>query len=368
MTAWTARLCSEIAPAAVNWLWPGYLARGKLSLLDGDPAMGKSLLTLDLMARLTRGAALPDGSPSPGPTTCAILSAEDDYADTIRPRAEAAGADLSRLVIPDLGGRPARFPNDLPALEELIVERGVELLVIDPLMAFLPPGVAANLDQCVRQALTPLASLAAWTGCAMKFVRHLTKQPADRALLRGQGSMGIVAAVRTALYVAPHPAVLKVAGSVREPSPTSPARVLALSKTNLGPPSTALGYRVVESASGLPVVEWTGPADVTADGLCGGPTEERLHARDRAVDWLRRELAGGPRKVAELYAAAAETGIPERTLERAKQELRAKSHREWNDKQERGEWWWYDPDAAWPKKAPFQKPMEWPPLPPLPGF
>src|SRR4051812_12512617 len=112
MSAWKARLCSEIAPAALEWLWPGYLARGKLTLLDGDPGMGKSLITLDLIARLTRGGPLPDGTPVDRPTTCAVLSAEDDYADTIRPRAEAAGADLSRLVVPDLGGRAARFPAD----------------------------------------------------------------------------------------------------------------------------------------------------------------------------------------------------------------------------------------------------------------
>jgi hypothetical protein len=131
MADWQARLCSEVTPTTLEWLWPGYLAHRKLAVLDGDPGMGKSLLTLDLIARLTRGGPLPDGTPLPRAYTCALLSAEDDPADTIRPRAEAAGADLSRLVLPDVTEVPALFPRDCKDLSDLVVERGIEFLVID---------------------------------------------------------------------------------------------------------------------------------------------------------------------------------------------------------------------------------------------
>jgi putative DNA primase/helicase len=349
MALWKAALCSDIRPMALDWLWPHHLARGKLAILDGDPDMGKSLLTIDLIARLSRGGALPDGSSGPGPRTSIILSAEDNAADTIRPRAEAAGADLSRLVIPDFGAQAPRFPDDIAALEELIVEHAAELVVIDPMMAFLPPNVAANLDQLVRLALTPLAAMAAWTGCAVLLVRHLTKHGRDRAVLRGQGSMGILAAVRTGLFVAPHPT-------------DETARVLAVEKKNVGRRPPAQGYRVVESSTGQPVIEWTGPVDLTADGLCRRPAAG-LKARDRAADWLKRELAGGPIKAADLYAAAVEAGIPERTLFRAKAAVNVSSHRAYDHEEERGEWYWYDPDAEWPKNAPFKKPFEMPPLP-----
>jgi hypothetical protein len=222
-------------------------------------------------------------------------------------------------------------------------------VVIDPLMAFLPPGVAANLDQCVRRALTPLGGMAARTGCAVLLVRHLTKTARDRAIHRGQGSMGIVATVRMAWFVAAHP--LDPAG-----------RVLAVSKLNAGACPPALGYRVVGSASGAPVVEWTGPVDVTADTLCRPEPETGVRPRDRATDWLRQELAGGPRRAADLFAAAAEAGIPEKTLRRAKAELRAKTHKAYDYNARRGEWYWYDPSAPWPKSAPFKKPFELPPL------
>ena len=55
-------LLSGVEPETVTWLWPGYIPRGKLSILDGDPGLGKSTLALDLAARLTRGHAMPDGS------------------------------------------------------------------------------------------------------------------------------------------------------------------------------------------------------------------------------------------------------------------------------------------------------------------
>ena len=140
----------------------------------------------------------------------------------------------------------------------------------------------------------------------------------------------------------------------------SPLRVLAVAKSNIGIAPPALGYRIVASPSGPPVIEWTGPVDLSADGLCKG----KLSIRDRAVAWLRRELAGGPRKPGDLYTAAADAGIPERTLERAKAELPALSHRDYDWENKCGEWYWYDPGAPWPKKgAPFRRPVEREPLP-----
>jgi hypothetical protein len=351
MSLWTIETGAEVQAEPVEWLWRGYVPRGKLVLLDGDPGMAKSLLAIDLIARLSCGRPMPDGTVVSKPFTSAVLSAEDGRADTIRPRAEAAGTDLSRLILPRFHQLP-QFPKDLPALEELIVDRAPVLVVIDPLFGFLPPKVAANLDQCMRQALTPMAKLAEWTGCTILLLRHLTKQWSWRAVLRGLGSIGIIGAARTGLITGPHP---------DDPM----ARVLAVPKTNLAVQPPALGYRIVSSPAGQPVVEWIGPVDVTADALGARQKREKgVKMADRAVDWLRRELANGPRKSADIHTAAAEAGIPERTLWRAKDWLSAKTHKVHDRKADRSEWWWYDPAAPWPKTAPFKKPdpFELPPL------
>src|SRR5436305_13768242 len=98
MSALLAESLSRVRSEPVRWLWGPYLPRGKLALLDGDPGVGKSLITVDLAARLSRGGPLPDGTPAGRPHLTLLLSAEDGAAATTRPRGEAAGAGLDRVV------------------------------------------------------------------------------------------------------------------------------------------------------------------------------------------------------------------------------------------------------------------------------
>jgi hypothetical protein len=58
------RPASELTPRPVDWLVPGRFALGKLALLEGDPGLGKSLLTLDLCARLSTGRPFPEDGPA----------------------------------------------------------------------------------------------------------------------------------------------------------------------------------------------------------------------------------------------------------------------------------------------------------------
>src|SRR5690349_11851076 len=89
----------DVEPERVSWLWPGRLPFGKLALLDGDPSLGKSTLTLDLAARISTGSPMPDRATLNGPRNVVLLSAEDGVGDTIRPRLETAGADLRRVHV-----------------------------------------------------------------------------------------------------------------------------------------------------------------------------------------------------------------------------------------------------------------------------
>jgi hypothetical protein len=350
MSSLTAEPLSRVTAAErVRWLWEPYLARGKLALLDGDPGVGKSLLTIDLAARLSRGGELPGGVPSGRPHVTMLLSAEDGI-DTIRPRAEAAGADLDRLVTATgANGVPLRFPHDALALADAVRDHRPDLVVIDPVTAFLSAGGGSNSDARVRHTLTMLAMVAERFDCAVLMVRHLRKSGAGKAVYRGLGSIGFIASVRTGLLAARHPADASLG-------------VLAVTKSNVAGDVPSLGYRVKADPANRPVVEWAGAANLSADAL-GAPPEAPLRARDRAADWLRAQLAGGPRRATELYAAAAEAGIPDRTLERAKAQLDLRSQQ--LAREDVREWYWYDPEAPWPKDAPFRKPFELPPLPPL---
>lgn len=328
--------CADLRPARVSWLWYPYLPRGKLAVLDGDPGTGKSFATIDLAARLSGVAPWPDDSKTiAGPASVLLLSAEDDANDTIQPRLAAAGANLERvhvLAAAGLGsGDLLQIPRDLANLHALIREREAALVVIDPMMAFFPPEVSANSDQAIRTALTPLASVAATTGATILLVRHLRKAGGASAIYRGAGSIGIMGAVRTGLMIALHP---------DDPD----LRVLAMTKTNIGPLGRSLGFRLAtNAANGQTTLEWTGPLDLGADDLCGGgpPTRAGQRTRGRAAEWLREFLANGPRRSTEVYEAARLAGFADRTLNRAKEAVGVRS--EAIKQGEQLEWWWHDP-------------------------
>jgi len=301
---------TDIRPQALSWLWPGYVPRGKLTLLDGDPDYGKSLITIDLAARLSRGRPLPDGAQGGPVRRTLFLQAEDNAEDTLRPRLEAAGADFDHVFVVGRDGPHTalvRLPRHLRRMEELIRAESVDLVVLDPLVGFLTRAVCVANDQMVRQVLGPLGGMAGRTGTGVMMVRHLTKEGRHKALYRGGGSIGIVGVARSALLVADHP---KSEGE----------RVLTVTKSNLAERPPALAYRVVQNPAGQPVVEWTDILDMTADeALHPKPEPKRPEIGVlRAVEWLAENLRDGARPAKEVIDAALAAGISERTLDRAK--------------------------------------------------
>jgi hypothetical protein len=333
---------SEVEALPVEWLWQGRIPLGMLTVLDGNPGLGKSSVTLDLAARLSRGDVMPDGTPGPTAAGVVLLSAEDDLARVIRPRLEAASADLHRIVtvhVLEAGERRDPFITeaDLAEVERRGREIGARLVVIDPLMAYLPLDVNAHRDQDVRWALRRLAATAERMGAAVVVVRHLNKTSGGPALYRGGGSIGIIGAARSGLMLALDPD--DAAGEMK---------VLAPLKSNLSAPAPALRLRlVVDPAAAHPRVQWEGVCSHTADALLASASnpEERL-ARDEAAEFLRRILADGQWvPTNEVERAAREEGISERTLNRArKREGVQREHR--GQPGEKGGWWLRLPDKA----------------------
>src|SRR5262249_26745155 len=118
------RRASDITPRPLRWLWPNWWALGKLAIMDGDPDLGKSLVTLDIAARLTRGDDFPDGQVGSGrPTSALIIGAEDNLEDTVRPRLDAAGADPTRIAFYEsFGGLAPTFPECVPDLRRRLAQ------------------------------------------------------------------------------------------------------------------------------------------------------------------------------------------------------------------------------------------------------
>jgi hypothetical protein len=129
------KAADQVAAEVLSWLWPAHLPPGKLIMLDGDPDLDKSLIALDLCARLSTGRPFPDGQPSPGPTNTLVLSAEDAATDTIVPRLQRLGADLGRVFVwqrdRDDEDWPWRFPAHAARLDDALARTDARLAVID---------------------------------------------------------------------------------------------------------------------------------------------------------------------------------------------------------------------------------------------
>lgn len=263
-------LASEVERRAIEWFWRGRLAYGKLSILDGDPGKGKGLLEVDLAARATTGRALPDEDPRTRhePVNVILVTPEDDEADTIIPRLEAAGADLARVRIinkvetdaaREMGGeRPITFPRDIPLVEEALEAEDAALLIIDPIMACLDADVKTQSDQEVRAALQPLKQLVARRHVACLLVRHMNKSGGDKALYRGGGSIAFTGLARVAMLLAEHP-------------DDDTLVALAGVKTNVGKLPATLSFSIqAEHEDAAPHITWQREeVQYSADALLG---------------------------------------------------------------------------------------------------
>lgn len=323
---------SEIQLESVEWLpgMEGRIPRGMVTLLVGEPGLGKSTLTLDLAAAVSRrgGRAI-------------LASAEDSPGVTIKPRLMAAGAEQERVVNLLLREHGADsglvIPDDLEHLRAAVADGGAELLVIDPLGAHLPQSVNSLIDASVRQALGPVARLAQDQRIAVLIVAHLNKGSYSNALHRIGGSIGIPGAARSALFFIPDP---------EDPDgPEGARRILAHGKCNVGPLRPSLRYEIEAARTGgepTSRLRCLGECDVRLIEALPRDDDPTPTERDEAREFLRAELADGARPATEIQAEASRNGIAKRTLERAKKALGAESVKEHSRD---GAWCWRLPET-----------------------
>jgi hypothetical protein len=313
---------SEVEVKPVVWLWECRIPRGAVTLLDGDPDLGKSTITLDLAARVSKGWLMP---PAPGPVEGAepegvlLLNAEDDPERTIKPRLMAAGAEVSRvhqLEAVRIAGeeQPPVLPWDLELVERVILEKEVALVVVDPFMAYLDGKIDSHKDQEIRRCLHRLKQLAQKTRAAVVIVRHLNKLNGPPALYRGGGSIGIIGAARSALVVG------------RDPD-NPERRVLASNKCNLGPPPRSLTY-TLEAAGRVAVVAWGEETDLTANEiLCHGPAKRKQTVTQQCADAIRGILGAGVMDSEELDRHCKELGYSGRAIKDGRRAAGVKASR-----------------------------------------
>lgn len=311
---------SDVTPKPVRWVWPRRLARGRLTVCSGLPGLGKSQLSTDIAARITRGLPWPDGGTAPLGNVV-ILSAEDSADDTIVPRLIAAKGDRSRVKIAGMIVGPIRrrlinLKQDLHLLQRDAFDAETVLLIVDPISAYLGE-TESNSMTAVRPVLDTLADFAEHNGCAVLAIHHPPKNMPKQAVHAFSGSLAFAAAPRLAFIV--H-------------ADEQMERTLLLSaKSNLGPPAEGLGFTIepycLRDGIETSKVVWdSNPVHLTATEAM--QSEAGTGKREEAKDWLRAKLADGAVPSNEVMDDAERNGLRRRTLMRAKEELGIESEKQ----------------------------------------
>lgn len=307
---------ADLTPEPVEWLWPYWLALGKVHILAGAPGQGKTTIAAGaLAATVTMGGRWPDGTRCE-PGNVIVCSGEDDPADTLLPRFIAAGGDRSRIffvqgIRDEVGLHPFDPARDMRELESAIkAAGGAKLVILDPVVSAVTGDSHKNTE--VRRSLQPLVDAAAAGHFAVLGITHFSKggqggDPTQRVI----GSVAFSAVARVVLVAA------KVRGEDGEDR-----RILARSKSNIGPDDGGIEYHL-EQVEALPGIEasrvtWGKTVEGSARALLTDvdPDDEQA-PRDSATDFLREVLKDGAVAAKTVKAEAAEAGHAWNTVRRA---------------------------------------------------
>jgi putative DNA primase/helicase len=328
-------LASDIKPEPVRWLVEGSIPLGAMAVISGQPGLGKSQLAIRLAAAVTTGRGLPNSETFSDTGSVIILANEDDSARTIRPRLDAAGADITKVHIVQGVSRHGQVHPDFFQLDTDIRDLrikaqqigDVRLVIIDPPSSYLGTKVDSHKDADVRRVLTPLGTLAQETGALVLLVVHLNKRTDGGAQQRIGGSTAWVAAPRVAFLAL-------------EDQKTKDRFLLPV-KNNLGDDRTGFQYQICEQLIDYgdqtikaPHVEWLATTQRSVHELLDPPKRDRTTAVDDAKAFLEDELATGVKTVTDLKESAKSAGISWASVQRAKKELvissaKVADHWEW---------------------------------------
>jgi putative DNA primase/helicase len=305
---------------SIDWLWNGWLAKGKLHILAGVAGTGKTTIALSLAAIITTGGRFPDQTLAPVGDV-AIWSGEDGIGDTLAPRLSAAKADMKRVhFIRGVSVAGDKRPFD-PAHDTALLAQALEsirpaLLIVDPIVSAV--SVDSNKNAETRRALQPLVDMAAKLGVAVLGISHFSKGTQGRNTTeRVTGSLAFGALARVVMAAA------KLEGK------DETGRIFCRSKSNIGRDDGGFRYdleqRILPNHTDIiaSCVVWGDAVDGAARELLAeaeavdGEGGERAEAKE----FLESELAGGAIAVKTIKAAAEHAGHSWATIRRAKNDL-----------------------------------------------
>jgi len=310
---------SEMNPRPIDWLWDGWIAKGKLHLIGGVAGTGKTTLSLDLASQITNGGEFPDGQRAKIGDVV-MWTGEDDPEDTLTPRLMAMNANLEKLhFIRGLNdGRnivPFNPATDMTELETRLESiRDLKLLIIDPIVAVTTGDSNNNAE--TRKDLTPLTQLAEKLKIAVIGITHFTKNTSGKEPIeRFTGSLAFGAVARVAM----------VATKTKDEEGKD-TRIFLRVKSNIGRDDGGIYYSLEETKTSTGIetskIAWGGMVAGSGRELLAQAEEESTgEGLKDCIEWLTETLSSREMKSKDAVKEAKDAGFTEATLRRARKKL-----------------------------------------------
>lgn len=294
---------ANVEVKTIDWLWYPYLPSGCITIIDGDPGVGKSFVTMSLASIISSGMKLPFSSEEQEPRKVLILSPEDDEAVTLRPRLEMNNANLENIRF--LKRHITLNKETTQFIENEIIKNQPKLVIIDPLLGFMGADVDMHRYNTTTEFMADIDAIARTHNVCIIGVRHLTKADHQDASKRGIGSVGILARARSAVIVAPTPEDKTVIA-------------MAHTKANYAEKGKTLLFSLTGGGKNKqPVLHWLEVSDMTANDLFVNPNPVGRPDKKSAIAIkLEFVLSKGPKTIAEIMKELP-SGTSRRTVQRA---------------------------------------------------
>lgn len=304
---------NDIERKTIDWLWYPYIPYGKITLVQGDPGEGKTTMLISIISLLSKGEPFPFTNKK---TTAVSIyqNAEDDVADTIKPKLEIHRANCNNVCYIEKKNDNIFMDDD--SIENAIVKSGAKLFVLDPIQAFIGDNVDMNRANVIRPRMNKLKEIAQKTGCAVVLVGHMNKNSTGKSNYRNLGSIDISAAARSVLVV----------GRL---SKSSEIKVLAQLKNNLAPKGKSITFKIENRT-----VRWISECSLTADDLLSCSLSGGGYKRTVAENLIHLSLEDGMKTAKSIFDKAQEQGISIRTLKTVKSTMPVRSLKK------NGIWYW----------------------------
>lgn len=299
-----------------SWLVERWLPEGQITLLAADGGTGKTTLWCDLVAAVSSGRPClldPPGTERT-PQTAAFFSTEDSVRKKLRKQLREAGANLNKVVTLDLSAESGDAFRELKLgserLREFVAYYRPTLCVFDPIQGFLPKGTNMGNRNDMRECMAPLIALGEEYGTTFLIVCHTNKRTGASGRNRLADSADLWDVARSVLMM----------GTTGE----SGQRYLSNEKNNYTTLQETLLLSFGETGTlTREGTTWKRDREFMQDTVLQTSAPKREDCKQFILDKLAEADNTLPAK--ELERLAKQAGYSERTLRRAKEELKESS-------------------------------------------